>query len=91
MYEVIDDFFPDGYMDPTTSYSEAVTLELSSDNAARISASAGYSMNTSDGHYFRMDTHTLHPNDYVDFHAYDCKKDVFLLPDPPTFGESFFV
>ena len=89
-YEAIDDFLPDGHIGPTTSYSEAVAVELSSDSAAKISASAGYSLNTNDGYYFRMDTHTLNPNDYVEFHAYDFKKNVPLLPDPPAFGKSFF-
>lgn len=89
-HEAIDDFLPDGHIGPVTSYSEAITVELDSEKTAKISASAGYSVNTNDGYYFRMDTHTLDPNNYVDFHAYDFKKDVPLLPDPPAFGKSFF-
>ncbi|NJE47840.1 hypothetical protein [Thermococcus sp. Bubb.Bath] len=74
----------------TSSYSEVITVELDSEKTAKISASAGYSVNTNDGYYLRMDTHTLDPNNYVDFHAYDFKKDVPWLPDPPAFGKSFF-
>jgi hypothetical protein len=70
-HEAIYDFLPDGHMDPMTSYSEAITVGLDSEKTAKISASAGYSVNTNDGYYFRMDTHTLDPNSYVDFHAYD--------------------
>ncbi|ASJ00723.1 hypothetical protein [Thermococcus gorgonarius] len=89
-YEALEDFLPDGHMGPMTSYSEAITVELDSEKTAQISASAGYSVNTNDGYYFRMDTHTLDPNNYVDFHAYDFKKDVPWLPDPPAFGMPFF-
>lgn len=89
-YEAIDDFLPDGHIGPTTSYSESVLIGLSSDKTAQISASAGYTVNTNDKYYFRMDTHTLNPNEYVDFHAYDFKKNVFLAPDHPAWGKSFY-
>lgn len=89
-YEAIDDFLPDGHIGPTTSYSKSVLVGLSSDKIAQISASAGYTVNTNDKYYFRLDTHTLNPNQYVDFHAYDFKKNVFLAPDHPAWGKSFY-
>jgi len=89
-YEAIDDFLPDGHIGPTTSYSESITIGLSSDKTAQISASAGYTENTDDKYYFRMDTHTLNPNEYVDFHAYDFKKNVRFAPDHPAWGKSFY-
>ncbi|WP_460128227.1 hypothetical protein [Thermococcus prieurii] len=89
-YEAIDDFLPDGHIGPTTSYSESILIGLSSDKTAQISASASYTVNTNDKYYFRMDTHTLNPNEYVDFHAYDFKKNVRFAPDHPAWGKSFY-
>ncbi len=89
-HEAIDDFLPDGHVGPTTSYQESTTVEFTPDEVARISASAGYSMNTNDGYYFRIDTHTADPNSYVDFHAYDFKKKSWWI-DPPAWGRSFYM
>ncbi|NJE01181.1 hypothetical protein E3E42_04605 [Thermococcus sp. JdF3] len=49
-----------------------------------------YSVNTNDGYYFRIDTHTADPNSYVDFHAYDFKKKSWWR-DPPAWGRSFYM
>ncbi|QDA31135.1 hypothetical protein FH039_05325 [Thermococcus indicus] len=89
-HEVIDDFLPDGHIGPTTSYYESLTVELTPEEATKISASAGYSVNTNDDYYFRIDTHTADPNSYVDFHAYDFKKKSWWR-DPPAWGRSFYM
>ncbi len=90
-HEVIDDFLPDGHIGPTTSYYESLTVELTPEDIAKISASAGYSVNTNDDYYFRIDTHTADPNSYVDFHAYDFKKKVSWWFDSPAWGRSFYM
>ncbi|MCD6373808.1 MAG: hypothetical protein J7L37_09770, partial [Thermococcus sp.] len=89
-HETINDFLPDGHIGPVTSYQESIMVELDPEKIAKISASAGYSVNTNDGYYFRIDTHTGNPNDYVDFHAYDFKKKSLGL-DPPAWGHSFYL
>jgi len=90
-HETLGDFLPDGHIGPTTSYSESLMIEVDSGKTLRISAHGGYTKDTNDGIYFRGDTHTLNPNDYVDFHFYDFKRNIRFFPDPPAWGESFYM
>jgi hypothetical protein len=52
---------------------------------------AGADYSADSNYHFRVDTHTLEPNDYVDFHAHDFKKNVRFAPDPPAWGRSFYL
>ncbi len=88
-HETLGDFLPDGHIGPITSYSESLMIEVDSGKTLRISAHGGYTKDTNDGIYFRGDTHTLNPNDYVNFHFYDSKRNIRFFPDPPHGASPF--